>query len=173
MTRLFWSVLLIAIMAAGGWAIYAGAQELVAEVEQIDAAADPRYQFIEHFYVQTTGVRYEVFLRLDRETGQTWRFHAGSPVWTPIFEEDGKVLPSEPGLNRYELMAHEYRDSYGQQQELFLRVDYVDGQSWKYRGMAANWEVIPLEFPSPGAVNSAEKAPDQDDTTAQFDVLAP
>ncbi len=170
MTRLFWSAMLIAIMVAGGWAIYAGAQELVSEIETVDAWADPRYQFIEHYYVQTTGVRYEVFLRLDRETGQTWRFHAGDAVWTPILEPNGETLPSEPGMNRYELMAHEYRDTYGRQQELFLRVDFVDGQSWRYRGLAANWEAIPVNLP---AQEGDESMTQESSSTARVDVLVP
>lgn len=144
MTRFFWSVMLIAILTGGGWALYAGAQEIAAEVEKIDTMADPRYQFIEHFYTQSNGLKYEVFLRLDRETGQTWRFHASRPIWTPVGEQENEVLLRESGVNRYDLKAHEYRDSLGQTQELFLRVDYIGGDSWKYRGMADAWEPLAL-----------------------------
>ncbi len=158
MTRLFWSFVLIAILVGGGWTLYAGAQEYVAQVDKIDAAADPRYQFIEHYYVQPNGVGDEIFLRFDRETGQAWRFHAAFPTWTPIGEASGQVLPSEAGINRYDLKSHEYRDSRGQKQELFLRVDYVAGDSWKYRGMAPSWEQVPLTVETRTASEPDEKS---------------
>lgn len=149
MKRFFWSLMLLTMLVGGGWAIYAGAQEVNAQVQEFEAASTPRFQFIEHYFTQANGVQFEIFLRLDRETGQTWRFHAGRPTWTPIGEPSGTVLASDSGVNRYELKSHEYHDALNQQQELFLRVDYVDGHSWKYRGMADAWEEIPLIAPEP------------------------
>lgn len=173
MTRLIWSAILLCIMVGGGWTIYAGAQDLMTEVKQIDDSADPRYQFIEHYYTNSNGFKYEVFLRLDRETGQTWRFHASQPTWSPIGEPAGEILPSEPGINRYELLSHEYRDGYGQQQELFLRVDDCNGASWKYRGMADAWESIAVQGGGQDNPASQQVASQPDDDAALVEAAAP
>jgi hypothetical protein len=151
--------MLMAMLFGGGWAIYAGAQELTTQVEMFEADSSPRFQFVEHFFTQANGINFEVILRHDRQTGQTWRFHAGRPNWTPIGEPSQTVLASDEGVNRYELMSHVYRDALGQQQEVFLRVDYVAGTSWKYRGMADTWEEIPM-------VGGETESTEPSDTTA-------
>ena len=42
-------------------------------------------------------------------------------------------------------MSHDYFDTYGEEQELIMRVDMVAGNSWTYRGANGIWKDIPTE----------------------------
>jgi hypothetical protein len=148
--------------ACGGWAVYVSAQELqdlLATPPGSESQDALRYQFVDHFFMQN-GSRYEIFLRLDRATGQTWRFHASQPGWTEI-DESAESLPSTDGKeNRFELMSHVYNDEGGNQHELFLRVDFVDGRSWKYKGMDKSWTEIEVPgTPAPEQVTQDPVSP--------------
>jgi hypothetical protein len=151
-------MVLIAITVSSGWALYVGAQELQTQLAistSPEADARLRYQFTDHFFTQR-GQQFEIFLRLDKFTGQTWRYHASQPSWTLIPEADGSS-PSLDRENRYELLSHVYRDQLGTEQEMFIRVDYIDGRSWRYQGMAGTWDEIKME--QPPEVESVPAAP--------------
>ena len=163
MKRSFWTILLLLMVSSGGWAVYVGAQEfqgLVAEAPTDEAQDQLRYQFTDHFFVQN-GREFEILLRLDRLTGETWRFHASQGAWTPIAEPSNGTRPVSSREQRYELMSHIYRDQNGVRHELFLRVDYVDGHSWSYRGMAGTWKNIVVEPGTDTGQTAAEATPQQ------------
>jgi hypothetical protein len=159
MKRMFWTAVLIAITLTGGWTLYVGAQELQ---NQIGFGADsepraPRFQFIEHFFLNQ-GEPYEVFLRIDRQTGQSWRYHATQTMWSMI-EESSERDPQGGFHDRYELMSHVYRNPQGIQLERMLRVDYQSGRSWTYDPMASRWDEIAVEgTASNGQQSSARTA---------------
>lgn len=148
MKRSFWSIVFIAMTVLGGWTVYVGAQEIqdlvVPAAQRTDDASDQhRYQFVDHFFIHN-GIRYEIFLRLDRVTGKTWRYHASQPAWTEI-GEDASGLPANDGAEkRFELMSHVYFDERGAQHEEFLRVDSIDGHSWKYKGLDKSWTALEI-----------------------------
>src|SRR3990172_7447429 len=48
-------------------------------------ANTPRYQFASHNF-SVDGIEQEVYLKLDRFTGKTWRFHVSNPRWVQIPE---------------------------------------------------------------------------------------
>lgn len=147
MIRAFWTATFLVLTAGGSWAVYASAQELqdlLTPPAEGELPANQRYQFVDHFFTQN-GRQFEVFLRLDRATGQTWRFHASTPTWTPIGEGESGLPASDGKDNRFQLMSHVYTGADGAQQELYMRVDAIDGRSWQYKGMASAWEEIKVE----------------------------
>lgn len=165
MKRSFWSMLLIVMTVSGGWAIYVGAQDfqnLLTETSPGENRDELRYQFTDHFFLQN-GRQFEVLLRLDRITGETQRFHASQGFWTSISEPEESPRPIASGENRYELISHVYRDQAGIQHELFVRVDYVDGTSWSYRGMADTWTAIAIEQNQATDQAAVEEAPAADE----------
>jgi hypothetical protein len=108
-------------------------------------AADPdkelRYQFMVHAF-SVNGTEQEIFLKLDSFTGKTWRFHASSGKWQPIPEPTGGFRLEPETYSRYELLSHDYFDTYGEDQELILRVDMVNGNTWTYRGANGTWKDV-------------------------------
>jgi hypothetical protein len=100
-----------------------------------------RFQIMPHNFM-VNGVEQEIFLKLDRYTGKTWRFHASNPRWT-VIQEPASGHPRESGKQlRYELYAHDYFDQNGDEQELCLRADLVTGYSWTYRGASGAWKDV-------------------------------
>jgi len=163
MQRSFWSILFIVMTIVGGWTVYVGAQEIQdllvpAPPQGAEAEEQYRYQFVDHFFMHN-GTRYEVFLRLDRITGRTWRYHASQPGWTEIGEEPGSLPARDGAVNRFELMSHVYYDESGTEHEQFLRVDYADGHSWKYKGMDKAWTALTVPGESRPAQVSQEPVP--------------
>jgi hypothetical protein len=147
MKRSFWSMLLLVMTVSGGWAIYVGAQDfqsLLTETSMSEGRDELRYQFIDHFFLQS-GRQFEVLLRLDRITGETHRFHASQGVWTAVGEPSESPRPIASGESRYDMISHVYRDQAGIQHELIVRVDYIDGASWSYKGMSGSWTAIAIE----------------------------
>jgi hypothetical protein len=144
-----------------GWANVAATQEAgkrsaasktnpqtAPEIAKVIAAQDPdqylRYQFLAHAF-SVNGTLQEIFIKLDTFTGKTWRFHASTGKWQPIPEPtNGFERPAET-YSRYELMSHDYYDTYGEEQELIMRVDMVAGNSWTYRGANGVWKDVPTE----------------------------
>lgn len=164
MKRTFWTTVLLAITLSGGWTLFVGAQELQRQISfgSESEPKAPRYQFIEHFFLNQ-GEPYEIFLRLDRRTGQAWRYHATQPGWTMI--KDAASLPAVGDLqDRYELLSHVYRNPDGIQLERMLRVDYESGRSWTYDPAASGWDEIPIEAvpPSNQQASAAPKEPGKD-----------
>jgi hypothetical protein len=103
-----------------------------------------RYQFSPHQF-GANGVLQEIYIKLDCFTGKTWRFHASTSKWTSIPEpESGSPLESSE-QNRYELLTHDYYDTYGEEQELIMRVDGVTGTAWTYRGANGGWKQVEQE----------------------------
>lgn len=139
--------MLMMMLASGSWALYVGAQDfqnLLAETSSSENLDSMRYQFTDHVFLQN-GRQLEILLRLDRFTGETWRYHASQSAWSPISEPDNSILPISSGESRYELISHVYRDQLGRELELFVRVDFVDGNSWSYQGMSGSWDPITVE----------------------------
>lgn len=134
--RLFFLILFLLTYLAVGR--HAGAQEF------FDAVDDPewRYQFMAHNFT-TGGVNQEIFIKLDRFTGKTWRFHASNPRWEPIPESSGGRPLGSSDTSRYELIPHDYLDQKGESRELYLRVDMVSGFSWTYQGAGGTWQDVP------------------------------
>jgi hypothetical protein len=88
-------------------------------------------------------VEQEIFIKLDRYTGQTWRFHASNPRWDAIPEASNSRARGASESSRYELLPHDYLDQKGESRELFLRVDMVTGFTWSYQGAAGTWQDVP------------------------------
>ena len=153
------AALLVALVA--GWAKTAQTQEAAKgtpapnanpqtapQIAAAIAAQDPelelRYQFLAHAF-SVNGTLQEIFIKLDTFTGKTWRFHASSGKWQPIGEPTGGYPRPEESYSRYELLSHDYFDTYGEEQELIMRVDMVAGNSWTYRGANGVWKDIPTK----------------------------
>lgn len=152
------AALFVALVA--GWTSVAATQEAgkgtappknpqtAPEISAAIAAQDPdrelRFQFLAHAFA-VNGTEQEIFLKLDTYTGKTWRFHASSGKWQPIAEQANGFPRPEETFSRYELMSHDYFDTYGEEQELIMRVDMVSGNSWTYRGANGIWKDIPTE----------------------------
>lgn len=157
MKRSFWSIVFLAMTILGGWTVYVGAQEIQDLVVPAEARSDDessaqhRYQFVDHFFMHN-GIRYEVFLRMDRTTGKTWRYHASQSAWTEIGEEASGMPEVDGKEKRFELMSHVYYDEGGTEHEQFLRVDSIDGLSWKYKGLDKTWTALKV----PGNVEAAQ-----------------
>lgn len=100
-----------------------------------------RYQFAPHQF-GVNGVLQEVYVKLDTYSGKTWRFHASAARWTPIPEPTGDTALESGEESRYELLTHDYYDTYGEEQELIMRVDHVTGATWTYRGATGAWKVV-------------------------------
>lgn len=149
MKRSFWTAVLLAITLCGGWTLYVGAQELQKQTSfgSESEPKEPRFQFLEHFFLNQ-GEPFEIFLRLDRRTGQAWRYHATQPGWSMV--KDAASLPAAGEIpDRYELLSHVYRNPDGIQLERMLRVDYELGRSWAYEPSASRWDEIPIEAVPP------------------------
>ncbi len=120
---------------------YAAAQAPDLPAPTVSRADAPRYQVDTHEF-SYNGYDYEVFMKLDRHTGQTWRFHASKATWTPIAEpKDAGPEPTDH--NRYEFFVHDYRKASGGDEEMFLRMDMEAGKTWYYRGVFAGWKELP------------------------------
>jgi hypothetical protein len=103
-----------------------------------------RFQFVPHQF-GANNVLQEIYLKLDCYTGKTWRFHASTVRWTPIPEPSGAQPLDASEQNRYELLTHDYYDTYGEEQELIMRVDGVSGAAWTYRGATGAWKEVEQE----------------------------
>jgi hypothetical protein len=149
------SVTMVAVI--GGFAMVSVAQRAPGAAATQPAAGDStlpvpsqttheelRYQFSPHQF-GANGVLQEVYLKLDCFTGKTWRFHASTAKWTPIPEAEGGSPLEASEENRYELLTHDYYDTYGEEQELIMRVDGVSGHTWTYRGANGGWKQIEQE----------------------------
>lgn len=120
------------------------APQIAAAIAAQDPEKELRYHFLAHAF-SVNGTEQEIFLKLDTFTGKTWRFHASSGKWQPIPEASGGFPRPEDTFSRYDLMSHDYFDTYGEEQELIMRVDMVAGNSWTYRGANGTWKDIPTE----------------------------
>jgi hypothetical protein len=152
--------MVILTMILGGFATVSLAQQHTASPESVtlssadnevslQGATQPddeqlRYQFVPHQFGVNNTLQ-EIYIKLDCFTGKTWRFHASTAKWTLIPEPaTGQPLEASD-LNRYELMTHDYFDTYSEEQELIIRVDRVSGATWTYRGATGIWKQIQQE----------------------------
>lgn len=129
------------------WAVFVAVGATGATAQ--DAVSPPakqelRYQFMAHNFI-VDGVEQEVYLKLDRFTGQTWRFHASNPRWTPVPESSSGYVRETGTMSRYELLPHNYFDQNGDPQELYIRADLVTGLTWVYRGANGTWRDVGQE----------------------------
>lgn len=108
---------------------------------------DARLQVMPHDFVAYSS-HYRVFIKLDRITGETWRFHAGNIQWTPIAEAKGQVLGTSD-YNRYELVAHEFNKTPDSWDEVILRVDKATGDTWMYQATYRQWKRIDTTVNTP------------------------
>jgi hypothetical protein len=138
MNKYFLMMLLAA--AVGGWAMPAFAQSSV----PYDDEEVQRFQFMAHNY-SAEGVEHEIYVKLDRFTGKTWRFSADNPKWMTIPEATNGKPRGASNTSRYELYAHNYVDKDGQPQEILIRTDAMSGYTWAYRGANGTWSDIPQE----------------------------
>jgi hypothetical protein len=100
-----------------------------------------RFQFMAHNFM-VDGIEQEVYLKLDRFTGETWRFHASNPRWAPVPEAADGIARDASSQSRYELLPHNYFDQNGDPQELYIRADLVTGSTWVYRGANGTWRDV-------------------------------
>jgi hypothetical protein len=107
----------------------------------LDPEKELRYEFMSHVFA-VNGTAQEIYIKLDSFTGKSWRFHASTGKWQPIPEPAGAPTLPEDTYSRYELLSHDYFDTYGEDQELMLRVDMVSGNGWTYRGAGGTWKAI-------------------------------
>ena len=130
-------VIALALTFLGMAAAAAQAQENITSLP----ANEPRYQFMAHNFI-VDGVEQEIYVKLDRFTGKTWRFHVSTPRWVAI-SEPTQGLARLPGTAvRYELYPHNYLDQNGDSQELIVRADSDSGYTWMYRGATGSWKDI-------------------------------
>lgn len=120
------------------------APQIAAAIAAQDPDRELRYQFLAHAFA-VNGTEQEIFIKLDTYTGKCWRFHASSGKWQPIAEPTAGSARPEESFSRYELLSHDYFDTYGEEQELIMRVDMVAGNSWTYRGANGIWKDVPTE----------------------------
>jgi hypothetical protein len=120
------------------------APQIAAAIAAQDPDRELRYQFIAHAFA-VNGTEQEIFMKLDTFTGKTWRFHASTGKWQPVAEPTGGFARPEETYSRYELVSHDYFDTYGEEQELIMRVDMVAGNSWTYRGANGIWKDVPTD----------------------------
>jgi hypothetical protein len=106
-----------------------------------DPEKELRYEFMSHVFA-VNGTAQEIYIKMDSFTGKTWRFHASTGKWQPIPEPTGAATLPDDTYSRYELLSHDYFDTYGEDQELMLRVDMVSGNGWTYRGANGTWKEI-------------------------------
>jgi hypothetical protein len=159
MKRVFWTAALLVFTFSGGWTLFVGAQELQSQIgfKPESSVAAPRFHFTEHFFLKE-GQPYEIILRLDRQTGQTWRYHATQTQWTVVKESSG-AAPAADYQDRYELLSHVYRNPQGIQLERMMRIDYLSGRSWMYETTAEQWNEIEIEV-GPSADQQALMQPE-------------
>jgi hypothetical protein len=105
-----------------------------------------RFQFMAHDFI-VDGLEQEVYLKLDRFTGETWRFHASNPRWMLVPETSNGIALEAGNQSRYELLPHNYFDQSGDPQELYIRADMVTGNTWVYRGANGMWHEVGQESP--------------------------
>ncbi len=103
--------------------------------------AEPGFQILPHDYL-VVGAHYRIFVKMDCQSGQAWRFHAGNLKWTPI-AEPAEHTPGAPLEGRYELIAHEFHNRGDSWEEAILRADTSTGRLWVYQAMQKSWRLIP------------------------------
>ena len=84
-------VAVIFMIGMGGWLYKAEAQVISNQSKDANA----RHRTVIHDFV-VNGIGYRVYVSLDRHTGKTWRFHAGTLKWVPISEPE----QAAPGSNQ-------------------------------------------------------------------------
>ncbi len=114
-----------------------------------------RYQIDTHDFTYN-GHDYEIFLKLDRHTGQTWRFNASNPKWALIAEAKEGPSPEATDHNRFELFVHDYTTESGAAEEMFIRLDKETGQSWTFRGVNPAWQPL-AQSETPAVANEPAK----------------
>lgn len=129
---------LLAVSNAAGAAFAQAPDDLPAPAAKADVG---RYQIDTHDF-SYNGHDYEIFLKLDRHTGQTWKFNASSPKWTLIAEAKEGPAPEATDHNRFELFVHDYTTDKGAAEEMFIRLDKETGQSWTFRGINPAWQPL-------------------------------
>jgi hypothetical protein len=157
LSSVFASVTMVAVM--GGFTVVSMAQRAANGPTTPPANGEPtlslpvptqatheelRYQFSPHQF-GANNVLQEIYIKLDCYTGKTWRFHASTARWNPIPEPEAASPLESSEQNRYQLLTHDYYDTYGEEQELIMRVDGVSGSTWTYRGANGGWKQIEQE----------------------------
>ncbi len=135
-------VLMVTLM--GVLTLQATAQETIQDAIKSVAPnneTQDRFQIVPHNFT-VNGIEQEIFIKMDRFTGKTWRFHASSPRWTVIAEPTTGRAREGDNRARYELLTHDYFDQNGDEQELCLRADLVSGFTWTYRGASGAWKDV-------------------------------
>lgn len=140
MKRRIGSVIALGAIVMLAWASRAIAQDASSPFEDKEL----RYQFMAHNFI-VDGIEQEVYLKLDRFTGETWRFHASNPRWVSVPETASGAARESSSQSRYELLPHNYFDQNGDPQELYIRADLVTGNTWVYRGANGTWRDIVQE----------------------------
>lgn len=128
------TVMVLAVMGIA--AHYTVAQDVAAPY---DDEVQARFEFTPHSF-SANGSDWEIFVKIDYFTGQTWRFHGSDPKWTPIAEQE-EGAPEPDKRYRYEMLVHNYILN-GQPTELVLRVDVVTGMTWVYNGTYEGWRRV-------------------------------
>jgi hypothetical protein len=146
-------VIALGTILVSGWASRALAQDAVMPIDNDEM----RYQFMAHNFI-VDGVEQEIYLKLDRFTGDTWRFHASNPRWVPVPESTTGAAREAGSQSRYELLPHNYFDQNGDPQELYIRADLVTGSTWVYRGANGTWREVSQDAPAaPPATQTSQQ----------------
>jgi len=140
MKRRICSVIALGTFLMVAWASGAIAQDASSPVDKKEL----RFQFMAHNFM-VDGIEQEVYLKLDRFSGETWRFHASNPRWVPVPESGTGMAREASSQSRYELLPHNYFDQNGDPQELYIRADLVTGNTWVYRGANGTWRTVGQE----------------------------
>jgi len=144
MQRRILTMIALGAVLTAAWASVAIAQDSFSPSDKKEL----RYQFMAHNFM-VDGIEQEVYLKLDRFTGETWRFHASNPRWVPVPETSGGMARESSSQSRYELLPHNYFDQNGDPQELYIRADLVTGNTWVYRGANGTWRDVGQETQTP------------------------
>jgi hypothetical protein len=137
MQRRIGSAIVLGVILMGACASSALAQDASLSNDKKEL----RFQFMAHNFL-VDGIEQEVYLKLDRFSGETWRFHASNPRWVPVPETSSGIARESSSQSRYELLPHNYFDQNGDSQELYIRADLVTGNTWVYRGANGTWRDV-------------------------------
>ena len=111
------------------------------EPGKVAAQPEDRFQVAVHDCVKD-GTSTEILLKLDRFTGQSWRFEgAREGKWILIPEQNEREKPSSGDASRYELVCHSFTKD-GNDHEIYVRFDRQTGKSWRWSGNEPGWKAI-------------------------------
>jgi len=111
------------------------------ETEPQAAESTDRFDIVTHNFTRD-GNEVEVWIKIDRFTGQTWELDGSREMrWKTIPELKESEKPTAGGVLRYELYAHNFTKG-GKDLEVYFRFDRQTGKTWRWSGTDPGWAVV-------------------------------